>query len=83
MSRSKRIAGAKRPKSQIPFQDRLSVSIPELADASSIGRGSIYNAVKRGDLRLRKVGFRSIVMVADAVRWLRGEPMAGGQHAPR
>jgi hypothetical protein len=51
----------------------IALSIAQLAAVSSFGRTFLYSEIKAGRLRVRKHGRRTIVMVDDAVRWLRGE----------
>lgn len=57
--------------------EKLAVSIAEAASISGIGRTSLYAAVARGDLSVRKVGRRSLILLADLQRWLEGLPPSG------
>ena len=53
------------------------MSIPAFCDAYGIGRTLAYREVRAGRLRIRKVGRRSIVMVADAEEWASALPWRG------
>jgi excisionase family DNA binding protein len=50
----------------VPF----AVSINEACKWASIGRSSIYQAIRRGELPIRKSGRRSLVLMADLQHWL-------------
>ena len=54
---------------------RLAVSIAELSAMSSISQASIYNAITRGDLKVRKIAARTVILVSDALEWLEGKPV--------
>ena len=43
----------------------LAVTIHEAARLSGIGRSTIYAEIKSGNLKIRKVGRRTIVMLGD------------------
>ena len=43
---------------------------------ASIGRSKFYQEVQEGRLRLRKIGRKSVVTVADAEAWLASLPEA-------
>jgi len=44
---------------------QIAISIVEAAKRVSIGRSSIYKAIGRGELKPRKVGGRSLIIVAE------------------
>ena len=46
------------------------VSILEAVRLSGIGRSSIYQAIGRGELPIRKSGRRSLILTADLQQWL-------------
>jgi excisionase family DNA binding protein len=46
------------------------ISILEAVRLSGIGRTSIYQAIGRGELPIRKSGRRSLILMADLHRWL-------------
>jgi predicted DNA-binding transcriptional regulator AlpA len=43
----------------------LAVPIPEAARMSGLGRSTIYAEISKGNLKIRKVGRRTIVMMTD------------------
>ena len=49
---------------------KLAYSIRELETETSIRRSTIYKHIKAGQLRITKVGKRSIVLREEAERWL-------------
>jgi hypothetical protein len=51
----------------------LALSIDQLSARTSFGRTFLYSEIKAGRLRLIKKGRRSIVLLEDAQRWLRGD----------
>ena len=65
-------AMAKRDKKQ-PLP-RLAYTIAEAAMVAAISRGSLYGAVRRGDLKITKKGSRTLVLDRDLRRWLEGLP---------
>lgn len=52
----------------------LAYSIPALKNATSLSRSLIYEHIKRGLLKTTKVGKRTLVLRADAERWLASLP---------
>lgn len=54
----------------------LAVPIIEAARRAGVGRSSIYEAVNRGDLKLRKNGRRSLILVDDLRAWVLALPEA-------
>jgi len=48
----------------------IALKISEVCSASRIGRTSVYDAIKRGELRARKNGKSTLVLYADLVEWL-------------
>jgi hypothetical protein len=54
---------------------KLALSIPDLMEASGLGRTFIYEEIKAGRLIVRKAGRRSIVLSHDARNWLASLPM--------
>jgi excisionase family DNA binding protein len=49
---------------------KLAYSVPELCLATSLGRSSIYEEIRRGRLRVTKVGARTVIRREDAIAWL-------------
>ena len=54
----------------------LAVPIVEAARRAGVGRSSIYEAVNRGELRLKKSGRRSLILVDDLKAWVNSLPNA-------
>ena len=52
------------------------MTVPEFCKWARLGRTAVYREVKSGRLVLRKVGAKSLVLVADAEAWLRSLPTA-------
>ncbi len=48
---------------QIPFWQRLTCSIQEACEVTSLGRSSIYGMIGRGELETRKVGRRQLIVI--------------------
>lgn len=54
----------------IPFRERITCSVAEAVEASGIGRTRLYEHIKQGDIRIRKDGRRTLVLVASLVDFL-------------
>ena len=54
---------------------RLAYSITEACEVSSVGRTTLYAAIKRGDLQSRKVGRRTLVTAKELLAWLESRPV--------
>ena len=54
----------------------LAVSIIEAAKLSSLGRSSLYEAIGRGELHVKKAGRRSLILVDDLKAWVAALPNA-------
>lgn len=52
----------------------LSVSIPEAAKLTGVGRSSIYVAIKAGTLPIRKIGRRTVIETGALQNWLASMP---------
>jgi excisionase family DNA binding protein len=50
-------------------------SIDEFRAAFSIGRSVVYEEIRTGRLRARKVGSRTLIAREDAIEWLRNLPV--------
>jgi hypothetical protein len=55
---------------------RLSFTIRGLHEATGIGRTKIYDDLATGRLHARKHGKRTIILMAEARRWLKSLPVA-------
>lgn len=54
----------------------IAISIIEAAKRSGVGRSSIYQAIGRGELQIRKNGRRSLILVDDLKAWIAAMPVA-------
>lgn len=54
----------------------LAFSVTEAARRAGVGRTLIYETINRGELRVKKLGRRSLVLADDLQRWLSGLPEA-------
>ncbi len=52
---------------------KLAYSIKEAAQASSLGKSTIYNHIAAGKLETRRVGGRTIIPAASLLKLLQGE----------
>lgn len=55
---------------------KLAYSIEGFAGVASVGRTTIYEAIKDGSLLARKRGKRTIITAPDGIRWLQSLPAA-------
>jgi hypothetical protein len=55
---------------------RLAFSIAQLSAASSVGKTHIYEEIKCGRLKVRKIGKRTLVLAEEARRWIAGDAAA-------
>lgn len=53
-----------------PMTEPLAVPIPEAARLGGVGRSTIYAEISKGNLKIRKVGRRTIVAMVDLRQWL-------------
>jgi excisionase family DNA binding protein len=51
-------------------------TIPEACQAARLGRTYIYEAIRRGELRARKAGRRTIILADELREWLEQLPAA-------
>jgi excisionase family DNA binding protein len=54
----------------------LAFSLTDAARRAGIGRTLLYEAINRGDLRVKKMGRRSLVLADDLRAWLASLPEA-------
>lgn len=57
------------------MEPEIAVSIEEAARRAGLGRSSIYEAVNRGELPMRKLGKRSLILVSDLTAWIDHLPL--------
>jgi len=55
--------------------EKLAYSIKEAATALSIGRTTIWRAIKDGKLTANKLGHRTLIPTEALQAWLRGQPL--------
>jgi excisionase family DNA binding protein len=58
----------------------LAISINDACKWAGIGRSSMYQAIRRGELPIRKSGRRSLILTADLQRWLSALPTSEVRH---
>jgi excisionase family DNA binding protein len=54
--------------------DPLAFTIPQAITTAGVSKTSLYAAIKRGDLRARKSGRRTLILCEDLRAWLDGLP---------
>jgi hypothetical protein len=59
---------------QIASPPPAAMTLPEFCRWARLGRTAAYREIKSGRLVLRKVGAKSLILVADAEAWLRALP---------
>jgi excisionase family DNA binding protein len=52
----------------------MAVSIAQAVGLTGVGRSTLYKAIKRGDLPMRKVGRRTLLLTEDIRRWIQQLP---------
>jgi excisionase family DNA binding protein len=60
--------------SDIPFNQRVSCTVAEAAQASGLGRTTIYEMIGEGRLRTRKFGARTLIMVDSLLAAIEAAP---------
>lgn len=56
------------------IKQRFALSIPDVVQATGIGRNTIYDQINLGRLKARKVGTRTVIRVEDLQAWLDALP---------
>jgi excisionase family DNA binding protein len=59
---------------------KLGYSIPEFAEATSLGRSKIYQEINNGNLKARKFGKRTVIIESDAIAYLESLPLLEVKH---
>ncbi|ALJ35157.1 hypothetical protein D9623_07875 [Azospirillum brasilense] len=62
------------PKRPMRKTFRLAYSVEELAMATSMSRTKIFDALRTGALKGKKLKTRTIILRRDALSWLKGLP---------
>jgi excisionase family DNA binding protein len=64
----------------------LAISIKEAARRAGLGRTTMFAAIARGELKVRKAGRRSLILIDDLHAWLaalpEGKPVSDGAKRP-
>jgi excisionase family DNA binding protein len=58
------------------------MSIKEFCDEYRVGTTRLYEEVKCGRIRLRKLGRKSLIVRDEAERWLKNLPISGADRGP-
>jgi excisionase family DNA binding protein len=53
----------------------LAFGVNDFAKATGVGRDKLYDAIRSGALKARKVGSRTIILREDGEAWLRSLPV--------
>lgn len=61
--------------------NKISYSIPEAVRITSLGRSTIYGAMKTGQLKARKCGKRTVILESDLSTFLKALPALGEARA--
>jgi len=52
----------------------IAVTIPEAVRLSGLGKSSLYRAINRDELKVRRFGRRTLILTADLRCWIEGLP---------
>jgi excisionase family DNA binding protein len=58
-------------------ENSFSLSVIEVSKTTSLGKTTIYSALKSGALKSRKIGKRRIILTEDLKDWLRNAAPMG------
>ena len=61
-------ATGRRPR--VPFAERPTCSVDDASEASGLGRSTLYNKMKSGELEWTKIGARRLIKVPSLLRLL-------------
>ena len=61
--------------------NKFALSIKEAQAAAPVGRQGIYDAINEGQLRAKKNGRRTLILIEDFKAWLAGLPEYDGKAA--
>ena len=53
----------------------LAYGVDEFAKKARVGRDTIYDAIREGRLKVRKLGVRTLILDEDGMDWLRSLPI--------
>lgn len=57
--------------------EKLAYSIEDATKAASVGRSLLYSEISAGNLRIRKIGRRTVILRDDLHEWLRSKAAQG------
>jgi excisionase family DNA binding protein len=60
---------------------KLTHSIDDVTKLTGVGRSFIYEAIKAGNLSIRKAGRRTLIFDADLIAWLASLPVTRSANA--
>lgn len=66
----------------IPFNDRISCSVSEAIAVTSLGRTSLYGAIKDGDIESRVVRGRRLILVKSLRKFVEGDKASAPTPTP-
>jgi excisionase family DNA binding protein len=52
-------------------------SVEDTARLAGVGRTTVFEAIRTGQLRARKIGRRTVILDQDSRAWLNAMPLAG------
>src|SRR6187549_3004471 len=55
-------------------RDRAALSVKEFCTWAGVSRSTLYNMIDAHEIRVRKVGNRTVVLCSDALAWLEALP---------
>jgi excisionase family DNA binding protein len=58
-----------------PFSGHLTHSVEQVTKITGLGRTSVYEQIRTGQLIARKVGRRTVILQSDLIRWLESRPV--------
>jgi hypothetical protein len=61
--------------SERPASERRAFTINEFSERNGIGRDSTYNEIRKGHLRARKAGRRTVILDTDEEAWRASLPV--------
>lgn len=56
--------------------DKIALTIPEAVQASGIGRSKLYELIRRGDLKPRKAGKRTLLIRTELEEYISSLPVS-------
>lgn len=66
---------------QPPLENRGALSVEDFCGWAGISRSRLYREVAEGNIKLRKIGRKSVVTMTDAQAWLAALPVVGSKEA--